>query len=205
VSLDLRAGTVTRPPGLRFDSGGIAKGLFCDILAGVLELHPGFAIDCAGDVRVGGAVGLTRPVQVASPFDDSILHTFELTAGAAATSGIGRRSWLDAQGRPAHHLLDPASGRPAFTGIVQVTAVAPTAVEAEVLTKTTLSMTTVASRSARPHRRRLGRRIPGSSLTQDSQCSRRSLSGARARLLGINGPRVTSACDLTTNQESAPS
>jgi thiamine biosynthesis lipoprotein len=138
VSLDLRAGTVTRPPGLRFDSGGIAKGLFCDILAGVLELHPGFAIDCAGDVRVGGAVGLTRPVQVASPFDDSILHTFELTAGAAATSGIGRRSWLDAQGRPAHHLLDPASGRPAFTGIVQVTAVAPTAVEAEVLTKTTL-------------------------------------------------------------------
>jgi thiamine biosynthesis lipoprotein len=77
-------------------------------------------------------------VQVASPFDESILHTFELSAGAAATSGIGRRSWLDAQGQPAHHLLDPASGRPAFTGIVQVTAIAPTAVEAEVLTKTTL-------------------------------------------------------------------
>ncbi len=138
VSLDLRAGTVTRPPGLRFDSGGIAKGLFCDILAGALELHPGFAIDCAGDVRVGGAARLTRPVQVASPFDESILHTFELSAAAAATSGIGRRSWLDAQGQPAHHLLDPASGRPAFTGIVQVTAIAPTAVEAEVLTKTTL-------------------------------------------------------------------
>jgi thiamine biosynthesis lipoprotein len=138
VSLDLRAGTVTRPPGLRFDSGGIAKGLFCDILAGVLELHPGFAIDCGGDVRVGGAAGLTRPVQVASPFDDSILHTFELTAGAAATSGIGKRSWHDAQGQPSHHLLDPASGRPAFTGIAQATAIAPTAVEAEVLAKTTL-------------------------------------------------------------------
>ncbi len=138
VSLDLRAGTVTRPAGLRFDSGGIAKGMFCDILAGVLELHPGFAIDCAGDLRVGGAAGMTRPVQVASPFDESILHTFELSAGAAATSGIGKRSWFDGHGEPAHHLLDPASGRPAFTGIVQVTAIAPTAVEAEVLAKTTL-------------------------------------------------------------------
>ena len=77
-------------------------------------------------------------MQVASPFDDSILYTFELTAGAAATSGIGKRSWHDAQGQPSHHLLDPASGRPAFTGIAQATAIAPTAVEAEVLAKTTL-------------------------------------------------------------------
>jgi FAD:protein FMN transferase len=151
VLLDLRAGTVTRPPGLRFDSGGIAKGLFCDILAGVLELHPGFAIDCAGDVRVGGAARRARPVQVASPFDESILHTFELTTGAAATSGIGKRSWLDARGQPAHHLLDPASGRPAFTGIVQVTAIAPTAVEAEVLTKAALLHGPAAGAGMLPH------------------------------------------------------
>ena len=138
VRVDATAGTVTRPPGLRFDSGGIAKGLFGDILAGILGGHASFAIDCAGDVRLGGSAGLPRPVQVASPFDDSILHVFEVLDGAAATSGIGRRSWLDADGRPAHHLLDPASGRPAFTGLVQVTALAPTAVEAEVLAKTAL-------------------------------------------------------------------
>ncbi len=48
-----------------------------------------------------------------------------------ATSGIGRRSWFGADGRPAHHLLDPATGAPAFTGVVQATALAPTAVEAE--------------------------------------------------------------------------
>ena len=56
---------------------------------------------------------------------------FEIFEGAAATSGIGKRSWLDAQGRPAHHLLDPSTGKPAFTGVVQATALAPTAVEAE--------------------------------------------------------------------------
>jgi thiamine biosynthesis lipoprotein len=123
---------------VRFDGGGIAKGLFGDILAGVLALHASYAVVCAGDVRLGGAAGIVRPVQVASPFDESIIHSFELAAGAAATSGIGRRSWLGPDGRPAHHLLDPASGRPAFTGVVQVTALAPSAVEAEVLAKTAL-------------------------------------------------------------------
>ena len=138
ISIDRTAGTVTRPPGLRFDSGGIAKGLFGDILSGVLGLHGSFAIDSGGDIRLGGAAGTVRPVQVASPLDDSILHTFEVADGAAATSGIGRRSWLDRDGEPAHHLLDPSTGRPAFTGVIQATALAPTAVEAEVLAKTAL-------------------------------------------------------------------
>jgi len=131
VVLDRDAGTVTRPPGLSFDSGGLAKGLFGDILAGLLDGHASFALDCAGDVRLGGSGGVERPVQVPSPVDGSMLHAFALSGGAVATSGIGRRSWLDAAGRPAHHLLDPASGLPAYTGIVQVTAIAPSGVEAE--------------------------------------------------------------------------
>jgi thiamine biosynthesis lipoprotein len=138
VSVNLPAGTVTRPPGLRFDSGGIAKGLFGDILAGVLGGHASFAVDCGGDLRLGGTAGLARAVRVASPFDGSIVHTFECSAGAVATSGIGKRSWIDAHGRPGHHLLDPATGRPAFTGVVQVSALAPTSVQAEVLAKTAL-------------------------------------------------------------------
>ncbi len=131
VTLDPRARTVTRAPGLRFDSGGIAKGLFGDILAPVLETHASFAIDCSGDVRLGGREKVERPVLVESPFGASTLHSFSLSAGAVATSGIGGRSWLGQDGRPAHHLLDPASGRPAFTGLVQVTAIAPSGVEAE--------------------------------------------------------------------------
>lgn len=38
-------------------------------------------------------------------------------------------------GRPAHHLLNPATGAPVFTGIVQATALAPRATEAEALSK----------------------------------------------------------------------
>jgi FAD:protein FMN transferase len=138
VVLDRGAGTVTRPVGVRFDSGGIAKGMFGDILRGALDRHSSFVLDCAGDLSLGGAAALERSVHVASPFDGSTLHTFSLSDGAVATSGIGNRSWLDSDRRPAHHLLDPATGRPAYTGIAQVTAIAPTGVEAEWLAKAAL-------------------------------------------------------------------
>jgi len=110
--------TVTRPSGVRLDSSGIVKGLVADLLAESLEHHAGFAVDCSGDLRIGGADGLPRELRVASPFDGSMLHRYELAATGVATSGIGRRSWLGADGTPAHHLLDPATGRPAFTGVV---------------------------------------------------------------------------------------
>jgi thiamine biosynthesis lipoprotein len=138
IKVDLRAGTVTRPPGVQLDSGGIVKGMFGDVLASVLGGHESFAIDAAGDVRFGGSAGLPRPIQVASPFDQSVLHVFEGIRGAAATSGIGKRSWHDDGGQPAHHLLDPATGRPAFTGIAQATALAGTTAKAEALSKAAL-------------------------------------------------------------------
>ena len=127
--------TVVRPPGVMLDSGGIAKGLFADVLGELLDTHAGYAVDCGGDLRIGGAAGLLRPVNVTSPFRGETLHVFELADAGIATSGIGKRSWLDAHGAPAHHLLDPATGRPAFTGVVQATAVAPTALEAELRAK----------------------------------------------------------------------
>ncbi len=129
---------VRRPPGLRFDSGGVAKGLFADLIGAALGGQDSFAVECAGDMRVGGSAGLPRPVQVISPFDGSVIHAFELTASGVATSGIGKRSWLDRGGAFTHHLLDPSTGRPAFTGVVQATALAPTALLAEVRAKAAL-------------------------------------------------------------------
>jgi len=135
IELDRRAGTASRPPGIKLDPGGIAKGVFADELGTLLSAHDAFVVDCAGDIRLGGRAGTVRDVHVASPFDESILHTFELARGGVTTSGIGARSWLGPDGRPAHHLLDPATGRPAFTGVVQATALAPSAAEAEVRSK----------------------------------------------------------------------
>jgi thiamine biosynthesis lipoprotein len=135
LHVDAGGRAITRPPGLRLDSGGLVKGLFADVLAEDLAGHPRFAVDCAGDLVVGGSERAKRAIHVESPFDGGTLHTFELARTGVATSGIGRRAWIDGDGRPAHHLLDPSTGRPAFTGIVQVTALAPSALTAEIRAK----------------------------------------------------------------------
>jgi FAD:protein FMN transferase len=138
LRLDAAERTLTRPPGVLIDSGGIAKGLVGDVLAAALGGHAAFAIDAAGDIRFGGSAGSVRPIHVASPIDDSTVHTIQLVRGAVATSGITKRSWLTGGDRPAHHLLDPSTGEPAFTGVLQVTAIAPTGARAEALSKAAL-------------------------------------------------------------------
>jgi thiamine biosynthesis lipoprotein len=138
VSVDRRLGTVSRPPGLRIDSGGIAKGLLADLIAKDLRAHPSYSVDCCGDIRIGGAGGQPRTVLVDDPAGGEPLHSLAVRSGGVATSGIAKRSWVGADGAPAHHLLDPATGAPAFTGIVQATAQAPTAFLAEVYSKLAL-------------------------------------------------------------------
>jgi thiamine biosynthesis lipoprotein len=139
VHVDAARRTVTRPPGVMLDSGGIAKGLFADLIAQRLAPAASFAVDCCGDVAIGGSAAIERAVLVDDPFGrGEPLHEFALARGGVATSGIGRRSWTGADGLPKHHLLDPSSGRPAYTGVVQATALAPTAADAEVRAKAAL-------------------------------------------------------------------
>jgi thiamine biosynthesis lipoprotein len=137
-AVDEVAGTVSRPPGVRLDPGGIAKGLLADLVGEALAGFESYAVDCCGDLRVGGADGRMRRILVDDPDGGEPLHELRIADGSVATSGITRRAWTDDQGRPAHQILDPATGRPAFTGVVQATAVAPTALLAETLAKSAL-------------------------------------------------------------------
>lgn len=137
IGIDRANATVLRPPGVKIDSGGIAKGLMADLVVEELRDHPTYAVDCCGDVRLGGTAGMERRILVDDPFGRGPIHELKLRGGAVATSGIGRRCWVDA-GDAAHHILDPSSGEPAFTGIVQATALAPTALLAEVHAKAAL-------------------------------------------------------------------
>jgi thiamine biosynthesis lipoprotein len=139
VGIDPLTRTVTRPPGVQLDSGGIAKGLFADLAADIVQEAGSYVIDCCGDMRIGGRDGHARAVRVDDPFGrGEPLHEFAIAAGGVATSGIARRSWIGPDGRPTHHLLDPSTGRPAYTGLVQVTALAPTATDAEMRAKAAL-------------------------------------------------------------------
>lgn len=135
IQVDRVSRAITRPPGVRIDSGGIGKGLAADLAAEKLSGYESFVVDCGGDVRIGGTAALRRPVQVGDPFDESVAFEFSLRQGAVATSGLRSRIWRH-RGGCAHHLIDPSSGASAWTGIVQATAVAPSARTAETLAKT---------------------------------------------------------------------
>ncbi len=137
LSIDSRSRTLCCDPEVRFDSGGIGKGLAADLCAARLDGLSSFAVDCGGDLRVGGDDALERPIEITDPFDGAVVGRFGLARGAVATSGLRRRIWPTADGF-AHHLMDPGRRLPAWTGIVQATAVAPTAVEAETLAKAAL-------------------------------------------------------------------
>ena len=134
VRVDDRRGTIERPPGLRLDLGGSGKGYAADRVARLLGSARSFVVDAGGDVRVGGA----HEVRVAHPLRDAPAALLRIDGGAVATSSIVRRAWRTADGRTAHHLLDPATGEPAWTGLLAVTALAPTTLEAETLSKLAL-------------------------------------------------------------------
>jgi thiamine biosynthesis lipoprotein len=115
-------------PGYRLDLGGIAKGFAVDRACAILTEAGPCLVNAGGDLAGRGRLW---PVGVET--GDGVI-TLGLEDGAIATSGRDRRRWQRA-GEEVHHLIDPATGRPAENEFLRVTVVAPTAVEAEVLGK----------------------------------------------------------------------
>ena len=124
----IRTRRIELDPGVRLDLGGVAKGYAADRVAdGLAPLGP-CLVNAGGDIAVAG-----RPWPIAVDTPAGPL-TLGLERGGLATSGADRRRWQTAQGE-AHHLIDPATGLPAGSDLLRVTAVARSAVEAEVLAK----------------------------------------------------------------------
>lgn len=139
-AVDEERGEAIRPPRLRFDSGGIGKGLAADLIAASLQGYSRFVVDCGGDIRVGGRDASRQPrtIAVEHPLGGGRPYVVSLRSGGIATSGLDVRIWRREDGGFAHHLLDPSTGRPAWTGLVGATALGASAVEAETLSKAAL-------------------------------------------------------------------
>ena len=136
-------GVVVRPPGLGLDLDGVAKGWLADRALRLLDRHPGALVEGDGDLAIRVAPGDSWEVGVADPHSaGEHLAVFVLDARHAAgwrrlglaTSGTSVHRW----GRPgggAHHLIDPRTGLPARTDVVQATVLAGSAAEAETWAK----------------------------------------------------------------------
>lgn len=151
VVLDAPSRTITVPAGVGIDLGGIGKGWAADaVLARVLGAFPHALVNIGGDLAVRGGPAGGWIIGARDPRHESAtapvyLGGVRLRAGGIATSGAAWR-WWRINGLPAHHLIDPRTGRPATTvGItpaeglpLAVTALAPSATEAEVRAKEAL-------------------------------------------------------------------
>jgi FAD:protein FMN transferase len=139
-AVDDAAGEVVRPPGLLFDSGGAGKGLAADLIGRRLRGYSRYVVDCGGDISIGGSDALLNPyeIYVEHPLTGERAFVLRIGRGGVATSGLNVRIWRDQEGRYSHHLLDPATGEPAWTGLIGATALGDTAVEAETLSKAAL-------------------------------------------------------------------
>src|SRR3954452_60246 len=134
IAVNPHTRVVSRPPGVRIDTGGTGKGLAADLAADRLAGYATFVVDAGGDLRLGGERPVERQVRIDHPFRDEFAHEFRLDRGTVATSGIKTRLWRTRNGF-AHHLLDPSTGEPAWTGVIQASALGATALEAETLAK----------------------------------------------------------------------
>jgi FAD:protein FMN transferase len=125
--LAVRPGAARLERGAGIDLGGIAKGWMADRL--VDTLGPSALANIGGDLSAGGVgpAGDGWSVGLAGV-------TVLLRNQGAATSSVRRRRWGD----ELHHLIDPRTGLPAHTGLEEVSVVAATGVEAEVVAKAAL-------------------------------------------------------------------
>lgn len=133
---------VTIPEGIGFDPGGVGKGLAADLVVDALMAAgaAGACVNVGGDLAVRGVGphggGWTITIEGPS-VDDPPVADVALACGAVATSTTARRRWM-ADGVSRHHLIDPLTGEPSASDIVQVTVLAATAWAAEVLAKSSL-------------------------------------------------------------------
>lgn len=133
--------SVTLPPGLTLDLGGVAKGYAASLA--VAELRAlgcrGALVTVVGDLAVSGESpsGARWRVGVEDPRDpERHAAVLEIDEGAVATSSRLKRTWTGPDGSARHHLIDPRSGLPAVGPVDQMTVAAPDGARAEAWAKT---------------------------------------------------------------------
>jgi thiamine biosynthesis lipoprotein len=130
--------TILAPEGAGIDLGGIGKGRAVDRLAAILGtpclVNGGGDIVAAGRPHDGSAwlVGVEDP---RAPERD--LTVFAVNDRGIATSSRLRRVWQQGEHR-LNHLIDPRTGRPSSSDVVQATVIAPTALLADYHAKVAL-------------------------------------------------------------------
>lgn len=123
--------------GMAVDLGAVAKGYAAGRLSAILRSYDveSALLKLGGNVTVMGQRYDGKPwtVAVRDPKDESgSLCTLRLRDVTLSTSG-GYERYFEQDGKTYHHILDPATGAPAQSGLLSVTVVSPDAARDDAL------------------------------------------------------------------------
>jgi thiamine biosynthesis lipoprotein len=122
----LEAGAAALPPGMEIDLGSVAKGYTGDALAALLKQGGAASalLDLGGNIQAVGSKPDGSPWRVAvrDPAGDGSVGVVEVVDQAVVTSG-GYERYFEEDGVRYWHIIDPATGWPARSGLASVTVV----------------------------------------------------------------------------------
>jgi thiamine biosynthesis lipoprotein len=146
IELDAGKKTVLlRKPGMSIDLGAIAKGYSADEIVKILASHKVKAavVDLGGNVLVYGQKKDGSPwrVGVQDPASDrgDYIGLVSGKAMTVVTSGIYERYFIE-NGVRYHHILDTRTGYPADKGLVSVTIIAASSIDADALSTSVFAL-----------------------------------------------------------------
>ena len=121
--------SVTLPDGMEIDLGGIAKGYAGREAASYLRAHgvTSALLNLGGNVQTVGSKpdGSAWRVAVRDPLNETAYAgVAEVRDKAAVTSGGYERCFTADDGQTYWHIMDPATGRPARSGLLSATVIA---------------------------------------------------------------------------------
>lgn len=132
-------------PGMAIDLGAIAKGYAADEVIRILKERgiKSAVADLGGNVYVLGKKPNGQPwkIGIQDPFElrGDIFATVEASDKTLVTSGVYER-YFEEGGKRYHHLLDTSTGYPVDNGLVSVTIISDSSMDADALSTTVFSL-----------------------------------------------------------------
>ncbi|MDI3480916.1 MAG: FAD:protein transferase [Tepidanaerobacteraceae bacterium] len=125
-------------PGMALDLGAIAKGYAADEAARILKASgiKSAVVDLGGNIYVIGRKPDDSPwkIGIQNPFEPrgNTFATVDVTDKTLVTSGVYERYFIK-NGKRYHHILDTSTGYPVDNGLVSVTIISDSSIDADAL------------------------------------------------------------------------
>ena len=122
-AITLTDNTVTVPDGMMLDLGAVGKGYAADETAAILRENgvESALLDFGGNILTVGSKpdGTPWRVGVRDPDSDGNLGVLEVADQSVVVSGGYEKHFVGEDGQRYWHIIDPETGRPARSGLVQ--------------------------------------------------------------------------------------